>query len=172
MINRFFQIAIVLALLLALLSCIAFIMGLPVNNLLSAEGFRWLLVHGVQDGAFRYLPAAVLAAIALGTVPLRRTRHSTFQLFLRYALLLGFWIFMGLWKNSPLRGISGGLWPSPLSHSWFAILCLSLTAVNLSFAWNRVGQALADGIRRYALALSAFLVLAFLYNELNYILWT
>ena len=170
MTDRFFQVGLILAVLIALLSCILSIVGLPVNNLLSAEGLRWLLVHGVQDGAFRYLPAVVLAIIALGTIPLRRTRVSTFQLFLRYALLLAFWIFMVWWKDSPLRGISGGLWPSPLSHSWFAILCLSLTAVNLSFAWSRVGQALADGVRRYAMALAAFLVGAFLYNEIMYIL--
>ncbi|MEE1223192.1 MAG: hypothetical protein UHL07_06670 [Bacteroidaceae bacterium] len=170
MINRIFQIALIGAVLAALLSCILSIVGLPVNNLLSAEGLRWLLVHGVQDGAFRYLPEVVLAVIALGTIPLRRTRVSAFRLFLRYALLLAFWIFMVWWKDSPLRGISGGLWPSPLSHSWFAILCLSLTAVNLSFAWSRVGQALADGVRRYAMALAAFLVGAFLYNEIMYIL--
>lgn len=170
MTNRFFQIALILTVLVALLSCIASIVGLPVNNILSAEGLRWLLVHGVQDGAFRYLPEVVLAILALGTIPLRRTRVSTFLLFLRYALLLAFWVFMAWWKDSPLRGISGGLWPSPLSHSWFAILCLSLTAVNVSFAWNRVGQALADGVRRYAMVLVAFLVLAFLYNEITYIL--
>lgn len=170
MTNRFFQISLILAVLVALLSCILSIVGLPVNNLLSAEGLRWLLVHGIQDGAFRYLPPVVLAVIALGTIPMGRARVSTFQLILRYALLLAFWVFMAWWKDSPLRGISGALWPSPLSHSWFAIICLSLTAVNLSFVWNRVGQALADGLRKYALALVAFLVLAFLYNEIMYIL--
>lgn len=170
MTDRFFQVSLILAVLVALLSCILSIIGLPVNNMLSAEGLRWLLVHGVQDGAFRYLPSVVLAIVALGTIPLRHTRVSTFRLILRYALLLAFWVFMVWWKDSPLRGISGGLWPSPLSHSWFAVLCLSLTAVNLSFAWNRVGQALADGVRKYALALVAFLVLAFLYNEITYVL--
>ena len=170
MINRLFQIVLILTVLVALLSCILSIAGLPVNNLLSAEGLRWLLVHGVQDGAFRYLPAVVLAIVALGTIPLGRTRVSAFQLFLRYALLLAFWVFMAWWKDSPLRGISGGLWPSPLSHSWFAIICLSLTAVNLSFAWSRVGQVLADGVSKYAMALVAFLVGAFLYNEIMYVL--
>ncbi len=169
MTDKVFRFSIYFALLLALGSWIASLAGANVQNLISSEGLRWMLLHGFQDGAYRLLPSVVLGCVAVGSFPSRLVQRDILKLGFRYAIAVALWAFLAFWQGSPLRGISGGLFPSPLSHSWFVVVCLSVIAVNLTFNWKTAVSVLSNGLRKYGHIVILFLVFAFLYNEVVYI---
>lgn len=77
-------------------------LGRNVQNLLSAEGLRWLFVHALDDD-FRVLSAGLLFLLALGSVRRWWVPAVSFVVFLPFLLL----------PSAPLLSATGDFWPSP-----------------------------------------------------------
>ncbi len=156
-------------LLLALFSWIGSLAGLAVSNLISADGLRWLLVQGLQGGALRWLPHVVVGAMALGGFSAAEWKVQPQRVVVLLLLAVVVLSLAVMLPESPLRGIGGGLWPSPFSHSWWLVLCLLVMTMNVVLSKRSAMEVVSTGLGKYARLIVLFLIFAFLYNEITYI---
>ncbi len=168
--DRLLASGVAIAIVIALASWLFSALGYPVNNLFSAEGLRWCLRHGFSALPGEWLCIFVLACMAAGSLPsltdrsaLRKTAPS---LALLWCLILAF----VLWPSSPLRGVSGGLYPSPFVHALPALLCLSVLAVGIIREPHQASALLVRGIRKYAILIVFYLMVSFIVGEMRF-LW-
>ncbi len=158
-----------LAALLAVASWIASAMGMAVNNLFSGQGLRWLLLHGLQDGAMAYWPHFILFMFVSGSYPVNWNRETCRRYLLRLLPVLACFVLLAFWVDSPLRGIGGGLFPSPLGHAGFVVMCLCLLGINLSLHSQPTMTVLVNALKKMAVMIILYPIFAFLYNEITYI---
>ena len=79
--------------------------------------------------------------------------------------------------GSPLRAITGGLWPSPLVSGLPVIIALIVQAAAILYAYlnlyfTSAGKfcfMLSWGIRRYAIWIVAAMLLSFIHGTLHYV---
>ncbi len=154
---------------LALFSWVGSLAGLSVANLISTDGFRWLLLHGLQEGALRWLPHVVIGAIALGSISREDWTRRPRKTLTVCSLLTAVVAIALLFPGSLLRGVGGGLVPSPLSHSWWLLCCLALAFTNVVLSRRPALDVLTKGLCKSARFVVLFLIFAFLYNETVYI---
>ncbi len=157
-----------LAIVLAVASWIASAMGIAVNNLFSGQGLRWFLLHGLRDGAMSYWPHFILFTIVCGSTPTWSWQTCKSYL-LRLIPVLACFALLGLWVESPLRGVSGKLIPSPLGHAGFVVMCLCLLGINLSLHSQSAMNVLINALRKMATIIILYPIFAVLYNEITYI---
>ncbi|MCD7720698.1 MAG: hypothetical protein LUI09_00535 [Prevotellaceae bacterium] len=166
MTNRLLLTSLILAVLVAVASWLFSTLGYPVGNLFSQEGLRWCLLHGFSALPARWFCTFVLACIAVGCLERKRLRRMGVYLALVWLLMLAF----VLWSGSPLRGVSGGLYPSPFVHALPLLLCLSVIVVSLAMSPSSASELLVRGIRRYAILIVFYLIISFIVGEVRF-LW-
>lgn len=165
--------ALVAFMVLALLgSWVGSVLGLPVNNLFSDEGIRWMLLRGGSSLSGKPMAFGLLFCIAWGTCPHWTDRPALLRMAFYLAWLWAFILLFALWPSSPLRGLGGQVFPSPFSHSLPVLILLSVAGVNASLHPSQAAKLLTSGLRRYAIHIVFALLLGFLYDEIRYILCT
>lgn len=159
--------------------------GVPCNSLISDEGLRWLFHHLSELTATPLTACTLVYAMAAGALRLCLRIHAqgrqplalatTLMAALALVTLLG---LSALLPQSPLLGITGGLWPSPLLHGLpfmggWALLALALTyaaAAGRLTSARQMAQWLTLGIRRHAAWVVAAMLLSFIHGVLHYML--
>ncbi len=167
--NYVFKGGLSLAVLLAVVSWIASAMGMDVNNLFSGQGLRWFLMRGLQGGAMVYWPHFILLMLLFGTYPAKITWQICKSYLFRLIPVLACFVVLAVWVESPLRGVGGGLVPSPLAHAGFVVMILSLLGISLSLHSRSVMDVLANALRKMATMIILYPIFALLYNEITYI---
>ena len=165
---------------------------LPIRSLLSAEGIRWMVGNFGDNLAGRGLVWLLLGSMAYGSVrfcgildvPRKRKAMSFwdhFGLMVALAELLVIVVLMLLLTVLPhavLLGVTGNLYPSSFSKSFFLMVCLSVCFISVSFgvvssrlrSLEEVCDCLVAGIV-YTLPLWLIYILAIeLYASLRFIL--
>ncbi|MCD8302262.1 MAG: hypothetical protein LUC44_04500 [Prevotellaceae bacterium] len=167
--NKLFILCLAFCVIVPLVSWLLSALGYSVGNLISAEGLRWLLHHGHETLLFRLFPLFVLACIALDSLLLMFCR----KYWLKFAVsLCVIWVVLlafVLWSESPLRGVDGGLCPSPFVHALPQLICLSVIASSLLATPQWILPALVESLRRYAVLIVFYLVICCLYSEIVYV---
>ncbi|MCF0198167.1 MAG: hypothetical protein HUK02_02440 [Bacteroidaceae bacterium] len=147
-----------------ILSWLLYALGLPVNNLLSDEGVRWLLLHGgdVYDGGL--MVELLLLALAAGLMRVNA------RLVVSLVVIGGFLIGLALIPGSPLVSVTGSLWPSPVSHAAPALFAISVIAVCLVMDHRMIERRLTVLFSRLGFWLIFLIICAFAWHEITY-LW-
>ncbi len=133
------------------------------NNPISGEGLRYMLRHGLGGPVMEHFPTFVLAIIALGMLPSCADRKGWTRLAVWLAVVWAMLFAFVLWPQSPLRGVSGGLCPSPFVSALPVLLPLSVICVRLSSA------SLVGGLKRKAWWIVAYMCAAVLCNLITFI---
>ena len=119
---------------------IAAVHDVDVLNILSAEGLRWLFVHSLDD-PFHILPSCLLLLTMLGSweecgfvADLRRpssvrSRRAAFVTAFVFLMVLSLFLLAVCLPSSPLLGLTGRLFPSPLLRGIVPVLCFCMIAV-------------------------------------------
>lgn len=165
-------------------------MGMPVNNVLCAEGYRWLWLHTYECLAPSYiLPVLALVVLAgcvlaSGIVTAVRRTHRTVneKMGLTAATTIFIVLFAGFMVpvfrvDSAMRSVTGHLFPSPWFSSVPYLLCvitfLSMLSYCLLARRERfhiiVGMLLSEGLQRFGLWLINISLLNFLVEIGKYI---
>lgn len=157
--------------------------GCSCRSLLSDEGLRWLFLHLPGLLATPLTACALVWASAVGALErcARIHRHGASRTLAwvatAAALALGVLPLLAfLLPHSPLRGITGGLWPSPLLTGLPVIIPLVLLAAAMLYAYlglyltspARLGLLLSWGLRRHALWILAAMLLSFIHGTVEY----
>lgn len=180
-----------LLLIVPILSWVVAAMGLPVQNVLCADGFRWLSLHALECLTPPILGPFIAGVIALGCIEgcgilaaLRRSHRTVNERIGHVAATSVFIIFLLAFlvpvfkSNSELRSITGQLYPSPWFTSipfalslivFFSTLCYGLIARHES-RLRLPGILLSRGISRHAIWLVNLSMLNLLVELLRYIL--
>lgn len=168
-------------------SWLASVVGLPVRSMLSDEGVRWLFMHGME-GAFAFPALHVLMAVpptctiswviaehGQATGPTSRRRSALLSGL--SVLLVGFVILviLALWPQSPLLGLSGGLFPSPFLRGLYAGLCCLFTLCGVIYAMvlkpsARLSMVVTHRMQQIAPWAISALMLNFMWNMIQFIL--
>ena len=158
--------------------------GYPCRPLLSDEGLRWLFLHLPGLLATPLTACALVWVMGGGAGETcarthgRDASHAPARAAIAAALALGFLpLLVFLLPHSPLRGITGGLWPSPLLSGLPVIIPLVLLAAAMLHAYlslwltsgARLCLLLSWGIRRHALWIVAAMLLSFIHGTLRYV---
>jgi aminobenzoyl-glutamate transport protein len=181
---------VVLLLLLVVASWVTSIYGLPVRNLLSAEGMRWMLSH--IDSNLWQVPLGRLLVLAMGLgifqssglfrlatqYRTRRRIHSSLSLKQKRALLLAsfsglvYLLLLALATFSPmafLMGVTGSLLRSPLVAYWVPLLSCFLGLVGLVYGIAsgqfRNDRDVVEGFGQFASSLISYLFYLFLLSQ-------
>lgn len=182
---------IALLLLSAITSWVMAAMGVEVQNLLCAEGYRWICLHALELLTPKHLGSFIACFIILGYVEstgvinVIRRKHRTVNeklgltvSFILFFILLSPVIVPVLKVNSALRSVTGQLYPSPWATGlpftlslilFFTSLCFCLFVHKENF-FTMVGRLLSTGISRYALWLIDLSLLNLLVETVKYIL--
>lgn len=180
---------------LSLLACVAVCLlpaswllsafGMPCRSLISDEGLRWLFHHLPGLATTPLTACTLIYAMAAGALQLciRIHRQGTqpFALLTTLAAALLLFSLLGLatlMPQSPLLGITGGLWPSPLMHGLPFVCGLSLLALSLVYAAaagrlatpRQFARWLTLGIHRHAAWIVASMLISFIHGILHYML--
>ncbi len=167
--NKLFVFCLFLCVLLPLASWLLSSLGYSVGNLISAEGLRWLLRHGPETVLFRLFPLFVLVCIALCSLRFMFRREHWVKFAISLCVIWVVLLAFVLWSDSPLRGVDGGLCPSPFVHALPQLICLSVTASSLLATPRFILRALVEGLRRYVVLIIFYLVICCLYSEIVYV---
>ncbi len=167
--NKLFLLCLAFCVIVPLVSWLLSALGYPVGNLISAEGLRWLLRHGPETLLFRLFPLFVLVCIALGSLEFMSFREMWYRFAVSLCVIWVVLLAFVLWSGSPLRGVDGGLYPSPFVHVLPQLICLSVTASALFVTPERILPVLVDCLRRYAILIIFYLVVCCLYSEIVYV---
>lgn len=167
--NQLLKGALCFSLILGMGSWIANAMGVDVNNLISAQGIRWLLLHGIRSGMLNYWIPFILLMITEGTIPVFKNKYERRRYFILIFVVGVIVALCSLWPDSPIRGISGKLVPSPLSHASYVLSCLLLIGINMTMHSSPMIQTLKNAIQKRATVIVLFPIFAFLCNEIIYI---
>lgn len=177
--NRLFRLGLGLSVLLVVLSWIASVMGADVSNVMSAEGLRWSLMHGIQGGAMFYLPHAICVSMLIALIGQIRNVFSDSGHFwdivlgkpqkfiLFFCFLLS--VFLASLPGGPLRGVGGGLYPSPLSHAAFPLFVLLSLTLLLPLTKESIVGSLRKALCDSADVIILFPIFAFLWNLIRYV---
>lgn len=179
-----------LLLLVPILSWVAAAMDLSVQNLLCAEGFRWLSLHALECLTPPVLAPIIAGFIALGCIEgcgivgIMRRSHRTVNeriAVIASAIVFGI-LFMAFLvpafkSNSELRSVTGQLYPSPWFTSIPFVLTLIIFLSSLSFGlfarhespFRLPGILLSRGVSRYALCLIDLSLLSLLIQIIGYV---
>lgn len=159
--------------------------GVPCRSLISDEGLRWLFHHMAELTATPLTACTLVYATAAGALRLcmrvhARGKHpmalaTTLAAALALVALLG---LAALLPQSPLLGITGHLWPSPLLHGLPFVGGLALLALALTYAATagcltsarQMALWLTLGIRRHAAWAVVAMLLSFIHGVLHYML--
>ena len=159
--------------------------GFPCNSLFSDEGWRWLFLHSSDVILNRWTLLCLGVIIMVGAVEksgllsvnFRRDRHAVCCALLTALFFLLTFVVAALYQQSPLIGITGRLYPSPLLHGLPAagVIAVVATSVVFGLCSDRISSASAlsslftHGMRRYADFLFVSILLSLLYNCFTYI---
>lgn len=159
--------------------------GYPCRSLISDEGLRWLCLHITSLIASPLTAYALLYASAAGALEIcirihRRSPHTTilWTAVLVTLALLSMPILASILPDSPLRSITGGIFPSPLMHGLPVIIATVILVGAMLYAYlslhltspGRFCQMLTWGIRRYAIWIVVAMQLSFIHGTLLYVL--
>lgn len=180
----------VLLFLVPIFSWVAAAMGLPVQNLLCAEGFRWLSLHALEHLTPPILGPVIAGVIALGSLDAsgildayRRSHRTANERIGHIAALVTFGILLAAFlvpvfkSGSELRSITGHLYPSPWFTSipfalsiiiFLSTLCYGLFARH-EHPLRLPGTLLSRGVTRHALWLIDVSLLSLLIQIIGYI---
>ena len=164
---------------------------LPIRSLLSAEGIRWMVGSIGDNLAGRGLVWLLLGSMAFGSVKFcgildvpRKWKAMSF--WDRFGLMVALaellvivvlTLLLTVLPHAVLLGVTGNLYPSSFSKSFFFIVCLSVCLISVSFgvvssrlrSLEEVCDCLVAGIA-YTLPLWLIYVLAIeLYASLQFI---
>lgn len=182
-------ILLVLLLLLPVCSWVWGAMGFAVQNMICAEGFRWICMHARELLLPQWLAYAFAFFIGLGCIQFsgiisalqrRRTVNEKLGIICATSVFLILFspVVVPIFKvSSALRGVTGTLYPSP----WFAglpfalsiIIFFSMVSYSL-FAHKKrpyhvVADLLSAGISHYAIWLVNLSMINLLMGMINYI---
>ncbi len=169
MTNKLIALVVALEFLLAVASWLFSALGYPVSNLLSDEGLRWSLRYGFSALPVEYLATLIMACIAVGVLPKWQDKAALRKMTVWLALLWIVTLAFAAWPSSPLRGVSGGLYPSPFVSALPTLVCLSVIVVCVAMNIRSAGDMLVYGIRKYAVIIFFYLLLSFLLSEIRYV---
>lgn len=167
---------------------VASALDMEVQNVLSAEGLRWLFVHSLDDAA-HLLPACLLLLLAVGGVGesglwadlLRpsssQRRRAGLVSGLLLLLLVALFLMAVCLPASPLLSLKGQLWPSPFLRGLVPVLGFCLVGLCALHAWlsGRMARAidlfpfLSRALGRHLAWLIVALQGLFLYNLYHFI---
>ncbi len=165
-------------------------LSMPVNNVLCAEGFRWLALHALEFLTPSYIAPVIALVIAWGCVEssgfvglLRRGRRTVNEnlgvITASTVFVLLFLVFLVPIFNvhSAMRSVTGQLFPSP----WFICAPLTLSVIvflsMLSFClfarkesiWRLTGFLLSAGISRHIMWIIDLSILNLLIEIVRYV---
>ena len=164
---------------------------LPIRSLLSAEGIRWMVGSIGDNLAGRGLVWLLLGSMAFGSVkfcgildvPRKWKAMSFWDRFgvmvalAELLVIVVLTLLLTVLPHAVLLGVTGNLYPSSFSKSFFFIVCLSVCFISVSFgvvssrlrSLEEVCDCLVAGIS-YTLPLWLIYVLAIeLYASLRFI---
>ncbi|MGN0232918.1 MAG: hypothetical protein ACI4B5_00665 [Bacteroidaceae bacterium] len=159
--------------------------GYPCRSLISDEGLRWLCLHLDSLIASPLTTYALVYTSAAGALEIciriyRRSRFTTsvWTAILVALVLLGVPMLAFILPDSPLRAITGGIWPSPLMHGLPVIIAVIILVVAMLYAYlnlyltspEKFCFMLSWGIRRHAIWVVVAMLLSFIHGTLRYIL--
>ncbi|MBP5381493.1 MAG: hypothetical protein J6Y39_07210 [Bacteroidaceae bacterium] len=94
-------------------------LGYPLHNVISAEGLRWLFTRSLRD-KHNILPSFILFLITVSLyIPKAKDGIKIGKVGWIPLLLLLFFL-----PSSPLLGVTGGLFPSPLLRGIVPVFCM------------------------------------------------
>lgn len=185
-----------LIVLVAVASWLLSALGYSDQNLLSAQGLRWLFSHPVPEWESTMLLWALWLFTALGCTRLsglsgeiwnwitgqgkqstRRQRYALRLAGLATACGIVFLLHCALAPSSPLLGVTGKLWPSPYLDGLLPCICLITIIVSLIFArasqryisWVDTIGLLERSLARYTPWAVLLFVSGYLLNICNYV---
>ncbi|MGN1255596.1 MAG: hypothetical protein ACI4UA_00345 [Bacteroidaceae bacterium] len=159
--------------------------GFPCRSLISDEGLRWLSLHLDSLIASPITAYALVYSSAAGAleicVRIYRQNHNNNILWTTLIVAIMFLsvpILAFILPDSPLRAITGGIWPSPLIYGLPVIIAVITLAVAMLYAYlslyitspGKFCFILLWGIRRHAIWIVMAMLLSFIYGTLQYIL--
>lgn len=179
-----------LIVIIPIMSWVMLAIGMDVNNVLNAEGYRWIWIHIDSLLAPSYLVPIIAFFIMVGSVKasgiiqviLRNHRTVNEKLGIIAASAVFGLLFMALLVpvfnvHSAMRSVTGQLFPSPwFSCSPYAISAIVFLAM-LTFAlfakkdrfYHVIGDLLSEGISCYALWLVDISLANFIFEIIKFI---
>lgn len=176
-------------LLTPLISWVLSMLGLPCNNLLTDDGFRWFFLRSTSMLMPWWMFHLLSFLVALGCVQYshlpqyRWHRHTirqqqgfhTAMLVLSLLVILMLWLV--LWPGSPLLSITGGLKHSPFIHGLPIMLALTVILTSLTYGfvsgvlrqWESIPLSLSYGLRQHATWIVDAIFLSLLIQLLGYV---
>lgn len=159
--------------------------GYSCRSLISDEGLRWLCLHLSSLVATPITIYALLYAMAAGALEMcvriyqkSANQASAWVTVLVALALCSIPILAFVMPDSPLRGISGSIWPSPLISGMPVIIALIILAAAILYSYLNLYLTSARkfcimitwGIRRHAIWIVVAMLLSFIHGTLHYIL--
>ncbi len=157
--------------------------GYPCRSLISEEGLRWLCLHLCSLTATPLTACTLLYASAAGAWEIcariyRRGSNmaALWTTALAALVLCSLPLLALVLPDSPLRAITGGIWPSPLASGLPAIIALIMLALAVLYAYlnlyftsaGKFCLMLSWGLRRHAVWVVAAMLLSFIHGTLSY----
>lgn len=157
--------------------------GYPCRSLISEEGLRWLCLHLLGLTATPLTACALLYASAVGAWEICAriyrqggTRTALWTTALAALALCSLPLLALVLPDSPLRAITGGIWPSPLASGLPAIIALIMLAVAVLYGYlnlyftspGKFCLMLSWGLRRHAVWIVAAMLVSFIHGTLQY----
>ncbi len=162
-----------------------------VRSLLSGEGLRWLMGSFADMLATPLLVWLLLLAMAYGvlrrsgmlTRPSKssllsgyRQRRARLSAVLLFLLILVVMLLLTVIPHAILLSATGGLWPSPFSHSLVPVVAFTVISVSACYGLmagtfptlNSVYQALQDGLSKAAPLFLYYVLLMQIYESLRF----
>lgn len=161
---------------------------LAIHSLLSSEGLRWLFASLAGNIATPVLACLLLAAMAYGAITRSgiasilhpatyRQRFARKIVIVEAALLIAFALLLTAVPHAVLLSVTGVLFPSSFSDSFFPILCIVLMVVSLTYGIvcgtiatiTMAFESLKEGIKDAASLILIYIFSAELYAMLGYV---
>jgi len=175
----------VTAFLIPFLSWMLSAFDLPVNSLLSDEGWRWTFTHGMDAFLNYSLLLFVLLLISIGVweyvlfrSDCRLNRKAIFASLSFACVFFLLLILTAILPFSPLLSITGGLRDSPLIHGLPLFVCIAtiisafiygLLARCIS-SFNDFSDFISYGLHRHSIWIVIFMLVSFQYQSILYII--
>lgn len=159
-------------LLAIVVSWICSVLGYPLHNVISAEGLRWLFTRSLRD-KHNILPSVILFLITL-SLYMPRSKSGIIVGKLGWFPLLLLLFFLPF---SPLLGVTGGYFPSPLVRGIVPVFCLCVILLALARAVmqgkitkpTEIITCLTDALLPHTHWVIVCAIMLFLFNLIDFI---
>ena len=144
------------------------------------EFLRHIWLHGTEAAASEWLVYTILILMALGSILRSRiiTQRDAEGLMAAAVVMLTSMVLLLLsafLPESPLLGVTGGLFPSPWSHGIVQCVCIGCVVVCATFglvagtihSWRDALQLITYGISRWPWVILLIMLLTFMADILQ-----